>query len=127
MSRHRPFIVAVVDDDHAVLRSLESLLGSADYAVRLFSSGAELVGSDCLGEIGCLITDVDMPGMDGYELLRAVRRARPELPTILITAYPDALQRSPSASSTLRVFTKPFHGHELLTAVSQAAQRHGRS
>ena len=42
------FVVAVVDDDQGILRSLEYLLESADYAVRLFTSGTELLDSGCL-------------------------------------------------------------------------------
>ena len=115
------FVVGVVDDDQSVLRSLEYLLESADYAVRLFASGADLLGSGLLPHIDCLISDVDMPGMDGFELLRLVHAARPELPVILITGYPDTLQRLPVFdASKPRIFTKPFHGPELLAAVSEA-------
>ena len=120
---HQPpsFIVAVVDDDEGILRSLEILLESADYTVRLFGSGGELLDSDCLEEIDCLISDIDMPGMDGFELLRMVHSARPGLPTILITGYPDTLKRLPPlGGSNPRFFTKPFEGPELLSAVSDA-------
>jgi FixJ family two-component response regulator len=114
-------IVAVVDDDRSVLRSLEYLLESADYAVRLFASGPELLASDCLAEIDCLISDIDMPGMDGHELMRAARAARPGLPVILITGYPDTLKRLASqADGNPRFFTKPFQGPELLAAVSES-------
>ena len=89
------FVVAVVDDDQGILRSLEYLLDSADYAVRLFTSGAELLDSGCMPEIDCLISDIDMPGMDGFELLRLVHAARPGLPIILITGYPDTLKQLP--------------------------------
>jgi FixJ family two-component response regulator len=117
-------IVAVVDDDPGVLRSLEYLLESADYATCLFSSAPELLASDCLAEIHCLISDIDMPGMDGYELLRALRALRPDLPVILITGYPDALKRTASqADSGSRCFTKPFQGPELLAAVSEAIRK----
>ena len=72
-------------------------------------------------EIDCLISDVDMPGMDGFELVREVHSARPQLPIILITGYPDRLTRLPAlGGSTPRLFTKPFQGHELLEAVSDA-------
>jgi len=115
------FVVAVVDDDQGILRSLEYLLESADYAVRLFASAAALLESGCLPEIDCLISDVDMPGMDGFELVREVHSVRPQLPIILITGYPDRLTRLPAlAGSKPRLFTKPFQGHELLEAVSDA-------
>ena len=114
-------VVAVVDDDQSILRSLEYLLESADYTVRLFASGAELLDSGCLPEVDCLISDIDMPGMDGFELLRLVHAARPGLATILITGYPDTLKRLPPlGGSSPRLFTKPFQGPALLAAVSDA-------
>ena len=124
MTHQRPgFIVAVVDDDEGILRSLEYLLESADYSVRLFRSGTELLDGASLEEIDCLISDVDMPGMDGFELLRLVYATRPGLPTILITGYPDTLKRLPPlGGSNPRFFTKPFDGPELLTAVGDALQ-----
>jgi FixJ family two-component response regulator len=118
------FIVAVVDDDQSVLRSLEYLLESADHAVRLFTSGADLLDSGCLPEIDCLISDFDMPGMDGLELLRLVQAAHPGLPLILITGYPETLKRLPSAvAGNHRSFTKPFRGSELLAAVNDALRK----
>jgi FixJ family two-component response regulator len=115
------FVVAVVDDDQSILRSIEYLLESADHAVRLFTSGADLLDSGCLPELDCLISDIDMPGMDGFELLRLVHAARPGLPTILITGYPDTLkQLPPLGGSKPRFFTKPFKGPELLAAVSES-------
>ena len=119
-----PGVVAVVDDDMSVLRSLQYLLESADYGVRLYPSAAELLDHGHLDEIDCLISDADMPGMDGFELLRVVRAAHPRLPTILITGYPDTLKRLPVlGASPPRVFTKPFKGPELLAAVSEAIRR----
>lgn len=121
----RPFVVAAVDDDQSILRSLEYLLESADYAVRLFTSASALLGSGCLPEIDCLISDIDMPGMDGFELLRSVEAAHPGLPTILITGYPDTLKRCPPLNgSRLSVFTKPFKGPELLATVSDAIRNY---
>jgi FixJ family two-component response regulator len=115
------FVVAVVDDDQSILRSLEYLLESADYAVRLFTSGAALLQSGSLPELDFLISDIDMPGMDGFALLRLVHAARPGLPTILITGYPDTLKRLPPlGASNPRFFSKPFEGPELLAAVTDA-------
>ena len=115
------FVVAVVDDDQSILDSLELLLESADYAVRLFTSGAALLGSGDLPQIDCLISDVDMPGIDGFELLRLVHVARPGLPTILITGYPDTLKRLPPCGGMKpRFFIKPFQAPELLAAIAES-------
>ena len=115
------FTIAVVDDDRRILESLSNLLESADYAVHSFASAAALLESDWLEEIDCLISDIDMPVMDGLELLRVVRAARPELPVILITGHPELLNRlPPMCPSHYRSFKKPFDGKELLRAVSDA-------
>lgn len=115
----RRSVVAVVDDDQGSLESLESLLDSADYDVRLFSSAAALLGSGGLSAIDCLISDVAMPAMDGFELARAVQAARPGLPVILITGRPDLLPRSLlERPGGYRVFKKPFDAQELLTALA---------
>ena len=122
--RPSAFVVAVVDDDQGILRSLEYLLESADYGVRLFTSATDLLASGCLSVVDCLISDIDMPGMDGFELLRLVHASRPGLPAILITGYPDTLKRVPFLGDTQpRLFTKPFKGPELLAAVGDAVRR----
>jgi FixJ family two-component response regulator len=114
-------VIAVVDDDQRILGSLGGLLESADYAVRLFSSATALLESANLAEIGCLISDIELPGVDGLELIRLVQAARPGLPTILITGHSDTMNRLPA--SGLRhycLFKKPFDGQEILTAISDA-------
>ena len=122
MTDHPPGLtIAVVDDDQRILESLKNLLESADHAVRLFASAAAMLKSGCLAEIDCLISDIDMPVMDGLELLRVVRAARPELPVILITGHPEMLNQLPAIGpGRYRFFKKPFDGQELLTAVSDA-------
>jgi FixJ family two-component response regulator len=113
------FIIAVVDDDQRFLQSLESLLESAAHTVFLFTSATALLDSSCLAQIDCLISDVNMPVMDGLELSRVVHAARPALPIILITAHPEMLARSPTAGlKHCALFTKPFDAQQLLSALS---------
>ena len=117
----RRSIIAVVDDDQRILESLEILLESADYDARLFPSATALLESGGVQEIECLISDIGMPVMDGFELARAIQARRPGLPVILITGRPDLLHRSPPDwPRDSRVFKKPFDGPELLKAVGDA-------
>jgi len=118
------FIIAVVDDDQRILESLEILLESADYAVRPFASANALFQSGCLAEVDCLISDIGMPLMDGFELIRVVRAERPELPIILITGRSGMLDRlSPIGTDHYRLFKKPFKAQDLLTAVNEALRK----
>ena len=120
----RRFVIAVVDDDRSVLESLETLLVSAEYDVRLFPSATALLESGGLREIDCLISDVGMPVIDGFELARTVHSARPQLPVILITGLPDLLKRPPpDVPGHYRLFKKPYNGPELLKTVGDAVSR----
>src|SRR5215212_8316345 len=117
----RRSVIAAVDDDQRILKSLEILLESADYDVRLFSSATALLESGGLREIDCLISDIVMPVMDGFQLVLGIQATRPGLPVILVTGRPDLLTQAPlDWPRHYRVFQKPFNGQELLTAVSDA-------
>lgn len=96
---------------------------SADYAVRLFASSKALLDSGCLAEVDYLISDIDMPVINGFEMLRVVRAELPELPIVLITGHPDMADRwSSIGPDHPRLFNKPFNGQELLAAISDARQ-----
>jgi len=122
LRQHPPgAIIAVVDDDERILGSLGILLESDDHSVRLFATGAALLESHCLTEINCLISDIAMPGMNGFELVRRVQAARLGLPIILITGHSDLPNGSIQVGARrYRLFKKPFDGPELLQAVTQA-------
>ena len=114
-------LVVIVDDDIRVLESIADLLTSADIETRTFSSGKDLLRSIAWQTCSCLITDVRMPGTDGWELLRHANAARPQIPVIFISAYQDreAVQRALSLGVSEFLF-KPFDGEELLRAVATA-------
>jgi FixJ family two-component response regulator len=112
--------IAVVDDDPRVLESMENLFESAGYIVRTFSSAQALVGSG-LSEIDCLITDIGMPGMDGFELLDVIKKYRPSLPVFLITGRHEIGDQQRANTTELSgFFRKPIDGPILLAAVGDA-------
>jgi FixJ family two-component response regulator len=111
-------VVAVVDDDPRLLESLEDLLESAGYAARSYpSAGALLLGG--LAELDLLITDIGMPGMDGFELREIVRAARPELPVFMITGRHEIVDQD-RARGVAGFFAKPFDADVLLETVGDA-------
>lgn len=119
MSR-RKRMIAVVDDDPRLLESLENLLESAGHDVRAFSSAKALIEAGLSG-IDCLLTDIGMPAMDGFELHDVVKKSRPDLPVFLITGRHEiGDQQRAGAKDIAGFFRKPFDGPELLAAVGDA-------
>ena len=114
------FVVAVVDDDHRTLESLADLLEAAGYDVRLFSSAEMVWKCGGLSDVDCLISDIGMPDMDGFELRRLARSQRPELPVILITGRPEVRTQFSTLIDRDRYFEKPYDGEQLLAAVRAA-------
>lgn len=111
-------IVAVVDDDPRVREALESLFESVGLKARVFSQAEDFLRGDLLPVTSCLITDVRMAGMDGLELQRRIRRERPELPVIFITAHhEDRTEQCAVAEGAAFFLRKPFDVDELLRAV----------
>ena len=113
-------VVAVVDDDDRMLESLGNLLESAGYEARLYSAASALYGQGGLSGIDCLISDVGMPEIDGFELQQRAHGERPELPVILITGRPEMRARHAATIRSDRYFEKPFDGQQLLASVRAA-------
>ncbi len=116
----RKRMIAVVDDDPSLLESLENLFESAGYAARTFSSAKALIEAG-LSDFDCLITDIGMPIMDGFELHDVVKKVRPDLPVFLITGrHKIGDQQRARAKYISGFFCKPFDGAALLAAVGNA-------
>jgi FixJ family two-component response regulator len=117
-------IVAVVDDDPRLRESLESLIESAGFTVKVFQLAEEFLKESFLVETNCLITDVRMPGMGGLELQCRVRLERPDLPVIFMTAHhDDGVQQRALAGGAACFIHKPFDAQDLLGAVRTALSR----
>ena len=88
--------VAIVDDEAPVLKTLSRLLRLADYQVAAYSSGEELLASLEAFRPDCVILDVHMPRLSGFDVQSRLRSAHPGLPALFITASDDpSLDRSP--------------------------------
>lgn len=120
------FLVGVVDDDLSVLESFEELLSSGGYASLLFPSAEAFLAANSLEQLDCLISDIAMPGMSGWELLEIGRTNHPDLPIILVTARDEELSREAiEKKGARRLFKKPFNGREFLNTLD-AILRPGR-
>jgi FixJ family two-component response regulator len=112
--------IAVVDDDARLLESLENLFESAGYTVRTFASARALLDAG-LGDLDCLITDIGMPGIDGFQLRAAVGRTHPDLPVFLVTGRHEfETQRPAEVAAASGLFRKPLDGQLLLAAVERS-------
>ena len=87
-------LLSVVEDDQYFRESMRRLMRSLSYNVEAFSSAADFLASPRLIETTCLIADVHMPAMTGVELHRHLIEAGYTIPTILVTAYPDDVDRA---------------------------------
>lgn len=113
--------VLVVDDDPAVLDSLQLLLRSAGFEVGGFASAKDCLDAGRLAGVGCLVVDVRLPGMSGLDLVRRLRGLGETVPAILITGHLEALaEPQAEADGILAILHKPFTAEELFTWVKRA-------
>jgi FixJ family two-component response regulator len=114
-------LVSVVDDDESVRESLPDLLRELGYAVQAFSSAEEFLESDYIGQTGCLILDIAMPGMSGPDLQRELARRRHEIPIVFITAHVnEAVRPRLLEQGAVECLFKPFSDAALLRALNAA-------
>jgi FixJ family two-component response regulator len=114
-------VVAIVDDDPRMLESLVDLLESGGYAVRGHSSASSLLEMGLHG-IDALVTDIAMPGTDGFALRQQVRQTQPDLPVFLITGR-NELAEDDRVRESDGLFRKPFNATALLEAIAKALGR----
>ena len=112
-------MVAIVEDDPSMLRSIQCLLNAHGFAVEGFSSAEAFLGRDPNSHVACLVLDVHLPGMSGLELRRRLTALGSFLPVIFTTASDDHLveiaARQLGCAAYLR---KPFPPHLLIDAVA---------
>ena len=114
-------LVSVVDDDRSLRESMCRLMRSLGYAADFFSSAAEFLASPRLVETACLIADVQMPVMSGLELYRCLVDAGQAIPTILVTAFPNDVDRARALNNGVMCYLrKPAEEEHLTRCVREA-------
>lgn len=114
-------VVAVIDDDQSVREALQGLFQSVGLVTRCFASVRDYLESDHLGEAGCLVLDIRLPGTSGLEFLETLPRSDIVQSVVLISAHVD-VQMAVRAmkAGAVDVLTKPVREQDLLEAVNRA-------
>ncbi|MCP5519657.1 MAG: sigma-54-dependent Fis family transcriptional regulator [Verrucomicrobiales bacterium] len=114
-----------VDDERNMRRSFEAIMAAEGYEVVAVESAEDALKELKRGEFFMVITDARLGGMSGYELLREIRSAHPDLAVVMITAYATPkLAVEAIKSGAIDYLAKPFAPEELLHAVARCAERH---
>ena len=117
-------LIAIVDDDESMRVSTATLMRSFGFAARGFASAEEFLQSPEPGETSCVISDVQMPGIDGLELQSRLASTHRRTPVIFITAFPDLrIQERAIAGGAICFLKKPFDGKTLIQCVDRALNR----
>ncbi|TCJ16283.1 sigma-54-dependent Fis family transcriptional regulator [Parasulfuritortus cantonensis] len=119
MPERRPNIL-VVEDDAALREALADTLELAGHAVVVAPDGEAALAALARGNVDMVLSDVQMPGLDGHELLRRVKALRPGIPFILMTAY-GQIERAVEAmkDGAADYLAKPFEPDRLLAVVAR--------
>jgi two-component system response regulator FixJ len=120
--------VHLVDDDEAIRRSVGFMLKTSGFQVRTYESGLDFLKSATSLDPGCILLDIRMPGMDGLEVLGALRAKGVSLPVIIMTGHGDvSLAVQAMKAGALDFIEKPFEKAVLLSAIDHGIERLKRS
>ena len=120
-------IVFVIDDDPLTRGSLSSLFRSVGLSVKAFASATELLENPLPVVPSCLVLDVRLPRVSGFELQAELGRLGIEIPIIFITGHADVpMSVKAMKDGAVDFLTKPFRDQEILDAVTGALERDRR-
>jgi two-component system, LuxR family, response regulator FixJ len=116
--------VYVIDDDPAMRDSLDFLLGSAGFSVRVFESAVSFLGALPGLDFGCIVSDVRMPHLDGIDLLRRLKTDGRKLPIVIMTGHGDIpLAVEAMKLGALDFLEKPFEDERLIGMINVALKQ----
>jgi FixJ family two-component response regulator len=113
--------IAVIDDDASVRRALQRLLRSVGFAVETFATAREFLDAGRLSQTTCLVLDIHLPEMTGFELEEHLAISGSRLPIVFITAHDDGPMRErASRAGAIGYLRKPFDQEALIEAIVRA-------
>jgi FixJ family two-component response regulator len=114
-------LISIVDDDALARDGIRELIESLGYEAVTFISAQHFLESGLIAETTCLITDLQMPGLNGLELQEALRSQGYQTPVILITAYPNEKHRKRALDNgAVGFLSKPFEEEALIECLNAA-------
>ncbi|WP_339490743.1 response regulator transcription factor [Pseudomonas sp. EL_65y_Pfl2_R95] len=119
---HKTAVIAVVDDDEPIRIALQSLLRSSGYQVKSYCSALAFINSNGPAQTQCLISDIQMPGMSGVEMLEYLNAQGFTIPVIFITGYPGAACIAADTPQFVACLPKPFAADKLLSHIETTLQ-----
>jgi len=122
MTRPLPTI-AVVDDEESMRLALARLLRSRSFAVSAYDSGEDFLHSLATSRPACVILDIEMPGMSGRDVQRALSACGTSLPIIIVTANRTDLRAACLADGAAAYLTKPLRSQHLIDVLESVVGR----
>ncbi len=121
----KEYVKILVADDEVMMRNLIlKILESEGYQISMASSGDEALAMLKENNYDLLLTDVKMPGMNGFDLLKQVKENWPDMAVIVMTGYGDAYTvKEALLLGADEYVSKPFKGHEVSLIVERAYWR----
>jgi FixJ family two-component response regulator len=114
-------LISIVDDDALARDGISELVESLGYRAVTFSSAEHFLRSDVIVETTCLITDMQMPGLNGIELQEALQSQGHQTPVIVITAYPNETHQTRALKNgAVGYLSKPFDEQTLIECLTVA-------
>ena len=119
--------IYILDDDESVCRALKILLATYGFAIDTFTSAEEFFSVVSNNAPGCLILDIHMPGLDGWQILNRIIASKPSRPVILISADKNmALEKMAIEAGAVGFCRKPFIDQDLIDLINLAFQKEKR-
>ena len=116
--------VCVIDDDEDVVRAVRRLLRSAEHAIDTFASTEEFLDLGSQARPDCLVLDVHLRGLSGFDLQDLLEASGRSIPIVFITAHDDTGTRERARkTATTEYLSKPFEDRSLLCAIHHAIRQ----